>query len=164
LAEEPSATQPQDAVANTALWSVVRADEPAASLTRLADFVRLPPIAQEIISRLELGEARHALAIANSDRVRSVYPNTVEGVRPIVESFLEAPLLPFFAAKGTPGPGRMAFDFVFEVRARDLAHWNEGTLLAEKAPRDTGVPVGVPIPLRNVSGLAKVFSSATNRK
>lgn len=164
LAAEPSAARPQDAVANVAMWNVVRADEPTESITRLADFVRLPPIAQEIISRLELGETRHALAIANSDRVRSVYPSTVEGVRPIVESFLDAPLLPFFAAQGTPGPGRMAFDFVFEVRARDLAHWREGTLVAEKAPSKTGVRVGVPIPLRNVAELADVFTSPPARK
>lgn len=164
LADEPAATRPQDAVANMALWSVVRADESPASIARLSDFVRLPPIAQEIISRQGLGEPRHALAIANSDRVRSVYPSTVEGVRPIVTSFLDAPILPLFAAKGTPGPGRMAFDFVFEVRAKDMAHWTEGTLIPEKVPSETHIRVGEPIPLRNIPGLEAAFSSTRGRK
>jgi len=164
LADEPSATKPQDAVANMALLSIVRADEPPATIARLADFVRLPPIAQEIISRMGPGERLHALAIANADRVRSQYPATVEGVRPIVTAFLEAPLLPFFAAQGTPGPGRMAFDFVFEVRAVDLAHWKDGVILPEKAPSSTGVRVGVPIRLLDVPGLEGAFSSESGPK
>jgi len=164
LADEPEAARPQDAVANLALFTIVRPDESAASIARLSDFVRLPPIAQEIISRLGLGEPRHALAIANSDRVRAVYPATVEGVRPIVTSFLDAPLLPFFAAKGTPGPGRMAFEFVFELRAKDVAHWSDGSLFPEKAPSESGVRVGVPIPLTQISGLARVFPKAPDRK
>ncbi|MGA8603556.1 MAG: hypothetical protein WB788_00610 [Thermoplasmata archaeon] len=164
LAEAPESARPQDAVANMALFTIVRPDESAASIARLSDFVRLPPIAQEIISRLGLGEPRHALAIANSDRVRSVYPSTVEGVRPIVNSFLEAPLLPFFASKGTPGPGRMAFEFVFELRVKDVAHWREGSLFPEKSPTESGVRVGVPIPLTQISGLAAAFAPAPDRK
>src|SRR5208282_5324899 len=134
LAEAPEAARPQDAVANMALFTIVRPDESAASIARL------------------------------SDRVRSVYPATVEGVRPIVTSFLDAPLLPFFAAKGTPGPGRMAFEFVFELRVKDVAHWRDGTLLPEQAPSESGIRVGVPIPLAQISGLAGAFSAAPDRK
>lgn len=164
LADEPSIVNPQDAVANTALLGLVRADESSVALTRLADFVRLPPIAQEIISRIGNGESRHALAIANSDRVRSAYPSTVEGVRPIVTAFLDSKILPVLAARGTPGPGRMAFDFVFEVRATDLAHWRDGSLVPEKSPDETRLRVGEPIPLSQIPKLEEAFSSTPGRK
>jgi hypothetical protein len=164
IAEDPSAARPQDAVANMALLNIVRSDEPAKTIARVADFIRLPPIAQEVIERLGGGESPRALAIANSDQVRGLYPTTVEGVRPIITSFLNAQMWPIFASRGPPGPGRMAFDFVLEIRAVDLAHWREGTLVPEKAPPGSGVKVGVPVPLGEIRGLADAFTSAPGRK
>jgi len=164
LADEPAAARPQDAVANMALLNVVRSDESPTAIARLADFVRLPPITQEILSRLGQGEPRHALAIANTDRVRREYPTTVEGVRPFVEAFLDAPVIPIFSGQGTPGAGRMAFDFVFQVLARDVEHWSEGSLVPEKAPGVVDLRIGVPIPLANIPGLADLFGATGPRK
>ena len=164
LAEDPDVARPQDAVANMALLNVVRADEPTSSVARVADFVRLAPIAQEIISRIGPDGPRHALAVSNSDRVRGDYPHTVEGIQPVVSALLDAPLTPFIAAQGTPGAGRMAFAYVFEVRAKDLAHWSEGDILPEKVPTGSDISVGVPIPLRNIPGLADVFGPGPTRK
>ena len=164
LVEDPYLARPQDAVANLALANVVRADEPESSLERVADFVRLAPIAQEIISRVDPEGPPHALAISNSDDVRADYPHTVEGIRPIVTTLAAAPLIPYIAAQGTPGDGRMAFAFVFEVRAEDVAHWRDGALLPEKVPPESDVRVGVPIPLGNVSGLDRAFGAGPPRK
>jgi len=155
--EDPYLARPQDAVANLALTNVVRGDEPSSSLERVADFIRLPPIAQEIISRADPNGPPHAIAIANSDDVRPDYPHTVEGIRPIVAALAEAPLIPFIASQGTPGAGRMAFAYVFEVRVTDVARWREGSLVAEKAPADSGVRVGVPIPLETIPGIEVAF-------
>jgi hypothetical protein len=152
--------RPQSAVGQSALMRVVRADDPSGSVARLADFVRLPPIAQEVISRVDVGVPRHALAVANSDRVRRDYPNTIDGVRPIVTQLLEAPLCPLFGVQGVPGPGRMAFSYVFEVRAADVAHWRDGTLVVEKTPRDAPIPNGQEIRLIEIPGLEKVFGAA----
>lgn len=151
--------RPQNAVGNMALSSVVRADEPPESVARLADFVRLAPIAQELISRVAAGAPRHALAIANSDRVRGDYPHSVDGIQPIVTALVEASLCPLIGAQGVPGPGRMAFGYVFEVRAKDVAHWRDGTLLLEKAPSGASTPVGVEMALANVPGLREVFEA-----
>jgi len=105
-----------------------------------------------------------ALAIANTDRVRREYPTTVEGVRPFVEAFLDAPVIPIFSGQGTPGAGRMAFDFVFQVLARDVEHWSEGSLVPEKAPGVVDLRIGVPIPLANIPGLADLFGATGPRK
>lgn len=155
--------RPQDAVGNLALSGVVRADEPAESVTRLADFVRLAPLVQELISRVDAAGPRHALAVANSDRVRGDYPNTVNGIEPIVKALIEAPFCPFFGAQGVPGPGRMAFSYVLEVRARDVAHWRDGSLVIEKSPsRERGASPET-IDLIDIPGLADVFEAAPAR-
>ena len=152
--------RPQSAVGNAALLSMVRADDPSGSAARLADFVRLAPIAQEVISRVDVGVPRHALAVANSDRVRGDYSNTIDDVRPIVTQLLQAPLCPLFGSRGVPGPGRMAFRYVFEVRATDVAHWRDGTLVVEQAPRGAPTPSGREIRLTEIPGLENVFGAA----
>jgi hypothetical protein len=154
---EPSEARPQNAVGNLALTAFVRDDEPPQVLARLSDFLRLPPIVQEIVSRIDRVDASHAVAIANTDRVRQDYPTTVEGVRHVIEPFLAAPILPFLSATSTPGEGRWAFDFVFEVRAKDLAHWSEGSLIAEKAPSSAGFATGRAIPLSSVPDIVRAF-------
>ena len=159
MAFDADQARPQNAVGNMALMSVVRTDDPSDSAARLADFVRLAPIAQEVISRVDVGVPRHALAVANSDRVRGDYPNTVEAVRPIVTQLLEAPFCPLFGVQGVPGPGRMAFGYVFEVRAADVAHWRDGTLVVEQVPAGAPTPSGREIPLAEIAGLENVFEA-----
>jgi hypothetical protein len=161
VTEEPAEARPQNAVGNLALATFVRSDEPPQVLTHLSDFLRLPPIAQEIVSRLERADACHVVAIANTDRVRRDYPTTVEEVRHVIEPFLAAPILPFMAATSPPGDGRWAFDFVIEVRAKDLTHWREGLLLVEKAPPDSGFVKGRRVPLPSVPDLARVLESSS---
>jgi hypothetical protein len=157
LTGEPAEARPQNAVGNLALSTIVRGDEAPQDLSHLSDFLCLPPIAQEIVSRLNRTELCHVVAIANGDRVRRDYPTTVEGVRRVIEPFLAAPILPFFSATSPPGEGRWAFDFVFEVRAKNLAHWREGYLVPEKVPPDVEFAVGRRIPLGSMPQLAPAF-------
>jgi hypothetical protein len=125
--------KPQDAVSNLALWTVVRSDEPDSVIADLTDFLRLPPAVQEALSRYGQENYRPVFVVANTDRVRDYYPTTEAGVRAIVESMLHSGVIPIFTAVGPPGPGRMAFDCVFEVVAPDLQHWREGHLLCERS-------------------------------
>lgn len=127
-----SEAKPQDAVSNLALWTVVRSDEPRSVLGGLTDFLRLPPSIQEAISRYGRESYRPVFVVANTDRVREYYPRNVEGVRAIIEAMVRGGVIPIFAAQGPPGPGRLAFDLVFEVDAPDLAHWREGSLRCER--------------------------------
>ena len=163
LTREASEARPQDALGNLAMWTIVRSDEPETVLAQVSDFVRLPPIAQDILSRLGLDGRTRAVAIANSDRVREYYPTTPQGVRPVLDAFLGAQVLPFFAAQGTPGEGRWAFDYVFEVRARDVAHWKDGVLVPEKAPPGTGFRIGQGQSLASAPDIAWVFENPPNR-
>lgn len=123
--------KPQDAVSNMALWTVVRSDEPQSVIAGLTDFLRLPPAVQEALSSYAQENFRPVFVVTNTDRVRNYYPRNETGVRAVLESMLQAGVNPIFTAVGPPGPGRMAFDYVFEVSAPDLSHWKEGSLHCE---------------------------------
>jgi hypothetical protein len=164
LTDEPAAARPQREIAKVALLNLVRGDEPKESLRRITDFARLPPITQQILSQVRSDDRPRALAVANSDRVRSAYPPTVEGVRPFLASFRDAGVVPVFTSQGTPGAGRMAFDFVFEVRAPDVRHWQSGSLVPERAPGGSRVEVATPIPFREIPQLAGVFGAPPTQK
>jgi hypothetical protein len=128
-----SEAKPQDAVSNLALWTVVRSDEPRSVIGGLTDFLRLPPSIQDALSRYGRENYRPAFVVANTDRVREYYPRNVSGVRAIVKTMLRGGVIPIFASLSPPGPGRFACDLVFEVDAKDLTHWREGSLRCEKA-------------------------------
>lgn len=128
-----SEAKPQDAVSNLALWTVVRSDEPRSVIGGLTDFLRLPPQLQDAVSQYGRESYRPVFVVANTDRVREYYPRNVEGVRGVVEAMIHGGVVPIFASQGPPGPGRFAFDLVFEVQAPDLTHWKEGYLVCERA-------------------------------
>ncbi len=128
-----SEARPQDAVSNLALWTVVRSDEPRSVIAGLTDFLRLPPVVQDVLSRYGEEFRRPVFVVANTDRVRDYYPRDRVGVRPIVDAMLHSGVVPIFVARGPPGPGRLAFDLVIEVEAPDLVRWREGTLRCERS-------------------------------
>jgi hypothetical protein len=129
-----SEAKPGPAVTDRSLWTVIRSDEPKDTIAELTDFLRLPPRAQEIVSRAGGQSRRLALVVANSDRVREFYPGYAELIRALIDTSLRANMLPIFASLPPTDPGYLAFDLVFEVRAKGLAEWREGTLRCEKAP------------------------------
>ena len=156
----PADARPQDAVANMALWSVVRSDEPKAVVATLTDFLRLPPTVQDAVSRVGAAPSRPVFVVANTDRVRAHYPKDVAGVRPIVEAMLHAGVLPIFSALGPPTPGRLAFDFVLEAKAPSLARWGAGGLTCEKAPPGTSFAPGATMSLADLPGVAEYFETS----
>jgi len=133
---------PHSAVPPSAIWNVVRPDEPSQVVSELVHFLELPESVQRALGRFGGTDQPRVFVIANSDRVREVYPNSVEGVRPIIDSMLRSGGLPIFAAVSPPGPGRLAFDFVFEVRIPALDQWRDGILFCEKAPEGSGFSSG----------------------
>ncbi|MCI4348218.1 MAG: hypothetical protein L3J97_06345 [Thermoplasmata archaeon] len=149
-----SEAKPQDAVSNLALWTVVRSDEPRSVIGGLTDFLRLPPPIQEVLSRYGRESVRPVFVVANTDRVREYYPRNVPGVRAIIEALLRGGVIPIFASLGPPGPGRLAFDLVFEITATDLAHWREGALRCEKSPAGTPFREMETVPLSAIPGVA----------
>ena len=150
VARELGSVVPQDAVANLALMTIIRADEPAHELLRLSDFLRLPSAAQDLISQLGSTAGARSIAISNTDRIREYFPRDPRQMRPVFDRFLEAHLHPFFSVVGQGTERRFASDFVFEVQGATLAHWKEGKLLCEQAPGDSPLSQGDSVPLKEV--------------
>jgi hypothetical protein len=152
---EQDEARPLDAEANMALWTVLRSDEPKSAITAFTDFLRLPRQVQRAVGSSRSDVGRPVFVFANADRVRAHYSTTSAGVRPYVDSMLRAGIVPIFASAGQPGPGRWAFDFVFEVRTPQLSDWSGGTLACERAPPGLAVVSGQVRPLLSVPGLAR---------
>ncbi len=149
-----SEAKPQDAVSNLALWTVVRSDEPRSVIGGLTDFLRLPSSIQEVISRYGGESVRPVFVVSNTDRVREYYPRNVSGVRGVIDAMLHGGVTPIFASLGPPGPGRFAFDVVCEVRAQDLSHWQQGSLVCERGVEHSPVHAGADIALASVPAFA----------
>jgi hypothetical protein len=152
--------RPEDAEANLALWSVVRSDEPKAAVAEFTDFLRLPRLVQEAVSRSRSDGGRPVFVFANVDHVRPYYPKTATDVRPSIDAMVHAGIVPIFAAVGTPGPGRWAFDFVFEVRPDSGNDRTKGTLVCERAPPGFSVSTGQVVSFSAVPGLAQLLGPA----
>ena len=150
--------RPREAVPASAVWNVVRSDEPSAVVSELVNFLRLPDSVQQALGQFGGTDRLRVFVVANCDRVRDVYPNTPEGVRPIVDAMLRAGGLPIFAAVSPPGPGRMAFDFVFEVRIPALDQWRDGILFCEKAPEGSGFSGGQTLRVASVPSIARALA------
>jgi len=152
-----SEAKPGPAVTDRTLWTVIRSDEPKDTIAELTYFLRLPPRAQEIVSRAGGKAPRLALVVANSDRVRDFYPRYGQLIRALIDSTIRAHLLPFFASLPPTDPGYLSFDLVFEVRAKGLTEWREGTLRCEKAPADSEFVSGQTSPLGSLPELASLL-------
>lgn len=152
------AARPRDAVSNQALWSVIRADEPASAVTQLANFLRLPDLVQEIVAGLTPSTGRRAVVIANTDRVRSYYPKTVDGVRQVVGTIVQTGVSPIFGSVGEPGAGRMAFDYVLEVRASSLSEAGAASLRCERAPSSGAFETGKEYSTSSIPALARALA------
>ncbi|MGA8663598.1 MAG: hypothetical protein WB809_00795 [Thermoplasmata archaeon] len=151
--------RPQDAVANMALGTVLRSDESESNLAEFTDFIRLPGVIQDAVSRSGVDPPRPVLVVADTDRVRSYYPTDVEGVRHVIDPFRRNQMLCIFTAVGSPGAGRMAFDFVFKVQADSLARWRAGQLIVEKAPVGTSFHTGESYVLAQIPGMEAAFEN-----
>ncbi len=163
VARELGSVVPQDAVANLALMTIIRTDEPAHELLRLSDFLRLPSAAQDLISQLGSTAGARSIAISNTDRIREYFPRDSRQMRPVFDRFLESHLHPFFSVVGQGTERRFASDFVFETQAGDLAHWKEGKLLCEKAPKDSSLSAGDSVALEEIPEISAALQGAVAR-
>ena len=146
----PTQVRPPSAVGPQVLAQVIRSDEPDSAVAELSEFLRLPSPVQEMIGLHPSGAGRPAFVIANGDRVRSYWPEDPQGVRPILDALLRQGVLPIFTATPPAGPGRMAFDLVFDLRGARPGDWRSGVLFCEKAPPDSTFHTGEATPLGKI--------------
>jgi hypothetical protein len=155
----PTQAKPELGVDPWTMAQVIRSDEPGSAITDLNDFLRLPSAVQEILGLHTGGGTRSALVIANGDRVRTYWPVEPAGVRPVLDTMLHQGVLPIFTAAPPAGPGRIAFDFVFQIRGIERGDWRSGALHCERAPKDSGFRSGQTIPVAEIGALVSALEA-----
>jgi hypothetical protein len=113
---------PVDPESNPALWTVIRHDEPSATVAPLLDFLRLPRMFDSITAQAPSPAAPIVLLATNVDRIVHLYPEDTEMTRRFHRATREqsVKLVASFCAPGRKD--RFAFGHVFRL---DPGHGGE---------------------------------------
>lgn len=135
----PEEFAPQAGPGNVATW-FLRTDMPAGDrLNRLADFTRLPLLAQRLLEGRSSYSPTKALVIANANRAEALYPREEGGLRPFFEAINEYATTVIITASNVPGPNVRDLDYVFHLTDID-----RGGQKAVRATCEHGAPKNVP--------------------
>lgn len=157
VTERPEDLEPARAVGNLALWGVVRSDEPATLLAQLTDFVRLPPLVQEVLGRTTADSRLRAVAVGNADRIGPLFAQHPEEVAWLVDYLRTSSLCLILASTGYIGPSRTAFDCEFRVIGDSLERWKEATITCDRSRVAGTFSIGRPFPIRAIPGIDSLF-------
>jgi len=153
-----SGLEPNDAIANLALWAVVRSDEPVGEVTDLTDFLRLPELIQEAIGRAVIDSRPRTLVVANTERADQLVPHERSSLQRFLRSITNRSVSLVVAHTGTPLEQRFAFSAAFRVHAPSFASWRVGSLECEKGLMRGPFAVGRPWRLSDVPSIARVLA------
>lgn len=111
----PADFGPENGAGNMATWFLrtdVAGDD---RLRHLADFVRLPTLARNLLEGRSSYSPTKALVIANSDRLQPLYPVEEGGVRPFIEAFHEYAASVIFTLTESPQPNARDVDYLMRL-------------------------------------------------
>ena len=149
----PSELAPDNAAANLATWTVIRADEPSEVVAQFVDFLRLPPSVQQMFEQFGLPETLPTLVVTNSDRLASFYPESVEGTRAFVEVFGRSGVKLVSSLVGIERADRFAYRHVFHVASPRGGPWSEALVTSETRTAPPGTAGHSPTRLGDVPGV-----------
>jgi len=144
VADPSEGLSADNARANAAMFHVIRSDEPPAILSRLTDFLRLPPTIQEILGAMPSEGSSSLLAVANVDRISGSIPEPA--LAPILAAFewLRCSLFVGFVGARAPATGQ--FDRVIRIDGTSPERWEDARVRFER-----GETYGVSQPADGVS-------------
>lgn len=111
----PADLAPPAELGNAATWFLRDGVDAEDRLSKLADVVRLPLLAQRVLEGRSVYSATKALVIANSDRLQPMYPTTEGGIRPFIEAFHEYATSVIFTITTPPMPNARDVDYVLRL-------------------------------------------------
>ena len=136
---DPEEMAPQTDQGNVATW-FLRTDVGAGErLNRLADFTRLPLLAQRLLGGRSAYSPTKALVIANSDRLNAFYPQHEGGIRPFVEAFNEYATTLILTVADAPNENSRDIDYLVQ-----LSEMERGAQRVTRATCVQGAPRNVP--------------------
>lgn len=124
---------------NVATWFLRTDIQPGDRLNRLADFARLPLLAQRLLGGRSAYSPTKSLVIANANGLNAFYPQEEGGIRPFVEAINEYATTLILTVTSTPNPNVRDIDYVFHLTTID----REGQQ-ATRATVEHGAPRNAP--------------------
>jgi len=124
---------------NVATWFLRTDMQPGDRLNRLADFTRLPLLAQRLLEGRSSYSPTKALVIANANRAEALYPREEGGLRPFFEAINEYATTVIITVTNVPGPNVHDLDYVFH-----LSEIERGVQRTIRATCEQGAPKNVP--------------------
>jgi hypothetical protein len=116
---DPSDLAPNPELGNMASWFVREDIQPDTRIRTLADFVRLPTLAQNLLKDRSRYSPTKALVIANSDRAQYLYRKEEGAIRPFVEAFNEYATTVLFTITTPPEANSRDVDYLLRLESSD---------------------------------------------
>ncbi|HYB79062.1 MAG TPA: hypothetical protein VEG66_04795 [Thermoplasmata archaeon] len=135
----PEEMAPQTGASNVATW-FLRTDVGAGErLHHLADFTRLPLLAQQLLEGRSAYSPTKALVIANSNELEGFYPQEAGGIRPFIEAINEYATTLILTTSVNPSPNAQDLDYLFHLTEIDRGNRKVARVICEQ-----GAPKNVP--------------------
>ncbi|MCI4345717.1 MAG: hypothetical protein L3K07_03040 [Thermoplasmata archaeon] len=148
---------PQDATANAALSTVIRADEPKAVVANLFQFLSLPRLIQEIAARFAAPTDPLVLFSTSVDRIVHLYPEDTEATRKFHLTSQEQFVKIVSSFTGPERRDRFAFDHVFRIAPGPVQRWRPLSLTSERSNLPANTSGAQPTPLEQDDSLRAVL-------
>jgi len=138
-----------------AVSTMIHSDEPAGSLQRVMEFLRLPAHTQELISQASPTKRPAQFGLSNCHRLAAIFP--VNSIQPTLRAILSSGVsLVMTWADALPASAQL-FDFVVGVEGSDPAAWKEAVLNCELGRSEGPVRVGSKLRLGELRSVADVL-------
>ncbi len=130
----PADLTPDDAGSNLAAWTMRRAENTAGGpgLAGLLDFLRLPPGLRSVAEELDRERGTRCLTVANTDRIRALYPTDADGLRPFCRALTGRGVALIVTSVPPANPARFAFDVVMRIENYPDGAWRTGRVIVEQ--------------------------------
>lgn len=144
--------RPGPQVSRETFDALVRPDGATEDRTTLDHYLRLPPRLQGLLHEDEATTGPRFIVVANSDRIRQLYPIDPGRLRPFTRVFSRSGLSLVTTSIPPPYEGRYAFDIVFRLDVDSAEEWRAGPLIVEKGLGSGEFRTGATFPITELSG------------
>jgi len=164
LIDPSQSLRPDEASTKLSVSKLISADEPAESLGRFTEFLRLPDLSQQIIASHTPNGQPGVVAVTNVQHAADTF--SAERLPSILSVHRDSGFSVMVGHDVTPGPGRELFDFVFHVQGEGdrPADWQHHHLVCEKGITSGPLRDRRPVRLEEIPLLAAVLSRARPRE
>ncbi len=153
--ERLSELHPRPAVDGARLAELLR-DE--ADRDRVARFLELPNVTQELLTRTPDPGRPGVVAVTNAHRLMAAYAD--QPLAPILDAHRSAGYSLFVGYADVPGPGRFGFDYSLRLDGEGLGSWHSAVLECERGAGSGPFAEGARTRLDRLPYLATTFRAA----